>query len=227
MEVDIMTKIFCTTDTHGCAYELRKALEMANFDYEKDTLIHLGDCIDRGPDSKGVIDLLLSIKNLIAVRGNHDDWLREYIDGGSHGSNWNHGASKTFVSYLENNTIVIPQSHKDFFKNQVNYYVDNQNRLFVHAGYNRYHIMQEQIGYILFWDRDLTYKALDCKKKRLSDINNFKRVFIGHETTHRVNGSTVPIYAAQVVNLDTGVAYGGKLSLIDITDDSNHILYQV
>lgn len=224
-----MGRIFTTTDTHGCVIKLKDVLAKANFDYQNDTLIHLGDCVDRGPDSKGVIDLLLSINNLIAIRGNHDDWLLNYIKYGIHGSQWTQGADLTLRSYIDeiDNTIRIPEKHKAFFKNQVNYYVDNQNRLFVHAGFNPETLIEHQDNYMLFWDRDLVHRAKTCLLDRLPDVNDFKRIFIGHTPTQTLTQKDVPMYAVQVVDLDTAVAYGGKITLIDITDDKNHIIYQI
>ena len=58
-----MGRIFVTTDTHGELDKLNDCLSQANFNNDEDQLIHIGDVVDRGPDSYGVVELLLSIKN--------------------------------------------------------------------------------------------------------------------------------------------------------------------
>lgn len=226
--------MFCTTDTHGCLKELKSCFEQANFDYENDQLIHLGDVVDRGTDSFGVVEELLKIKNLIAIRGNHDDWMRSWFESGVH------PVPSQFIqtrqSYLKNaedNILNIPQSHRDFFANQIDYYLDNQNRFFCHAGFNSEYLVEDHLDYMFYWNYDLFKRAMCVRteENRLNDVNGFKRIFIGHQptTAWKDGGKSInkPIYAAQVVNLDTGgYWYNGKISLLDITDDDNHILYQ-
>ncbi len=264
-------RIFCTTDTHGCLNKLRNCLVQANFDYENDTLIHLGDCVDRGPDSKGVIELLLSIKNLISLKGNHDDWFLQVIDTGVHPANWNHGGWQTRLSYsaygidpadfedLDRerqsfvSTLNVPQCHREFFKNQRLHYTDEQGRFFCHAGFNRHKSIDDQDDdFMFYWDRDLFLSALSANDMRFDSTfgdkpykfkikDKFKRVFIGHTPTinwkkkeNPLNGDWLPngvpidkpIYAGQICNLDTGGCFGGKISLLDITDDEHHILFQ-
>lgn len=240
-------RIFCTSDTHGCAKALYEVLCLANFDFENDRLIHLGDCVDRGPNSFGVIEILLNIKDLIAVRGNHDDCLLDFINTGTHGLGWTHGGEATRTSYAKQNmqlledldidrqdyltSMFIPKTHIEFFRNQLRYYVDDENRLFVHAGFNKDRLITDQIDEILYWDRHFFMQARSAGKKgKLKDVNDFKRIFIGHTPTISVDRNIVtPMYMAQVVAIDTGAPFGtsGRLSLLDITDDNNHILYQV
>lgn len=223
-------RIFVTSDTHGESERLKSCLNQSNFDYENDQLIHLGDVCDRGSDTKGVVELLLSIKNLISLRGNHDDWFLKYIETGSHPANFTHGGRLTIDSYKVDNEIKIPKTHIDFFKNQRIRYTDSQNRFFCHAGFNPKETIEQQDDSDFFWDRDLIMKAQSCKNEKLNDVNHFKQIFIGHTPTlmwKDKEGKEIdkPIYAAQVINIDTGGVYGGKISLLDITTDE-HILYQ-
>lgn len=234
MKPDFHARTFVTTDTHGELEKLKSALKQAGFDFESDTLIHLGDCIDRGPDSAGVINLLLTIKNLIAIRGNHDAWMLEFINTGVHpGLAY---FSQTIASYQNDATLaftpnLIPATHLEFFQNQVDFYVDEQNRCFCHAGIELDRFIGDQDSTEFYWNRVLVKKAMSAKSSKavLKDLNNFRQIFIGHTPTcnwkEGGNAITTPIYAAQVINLDTGAAYGYKLSLIDITTD-DHILYQ-
>jgi len=234
-----MKRTFVTSDTHGCYLQLHNCLVQANFDYDEDTLIHCGDIVDRGPDSKKVIDLLLQIKNLVALRGNHDEWMLEWINTGFHPGNWGHGGSATILSYIEpgeDKMIDIPETHKEFFRNQQKYYIDDQNRFFVHAGYNRDYLVDLQHESTFYWDRHLVMEMMSTSDdvKKMWDANDFSRVFFGHTPTINwkdKNGKpkTLPIYKAQYVQIDTGGCFKqfeGKITLLDITDDANHILYQ-
>jgi serine/threonine protein phosphatase 1 len=269
--LDSDVRTFTTTDTHGCNEELRECLELAGFRYDKDVLIHIGDCTDRGPDSYGVIETLLSIKNLIAIRGNHDSYIETFIKTGYHP--WEHGSHHTLLSYINGLELPYPEikvhyrgrsggaisnftaqhmpiTHRNFFLHtQVDYYVDSQNRLFVHGGYDPMEKIEEQHSSFLSWDRELvqhlaSFVENDKEPPAYADVNFFKRVFVGHTPTlvfkkfiDRAQpfkiwkpedaNFTEPMYMAQLVNLDTGCCFGGKLSVIDITDDDNHILYQV
>lgn len=227
-------RTFVTTDTHGELEKFTSILKQANFNFEVDKLIHLGDCIDRGPESEGVVDLLLKVKNLISIRGNHDAWMLEFIESGIHpGPTF---FKETIASYQKGLDIaftpdLISPAHKAFFKSQIDYYVDEQNRCFCHAGIRLDSLIQNQDSSEFYWDRDLVKKAMPMRSSNemLRDRNNFKQIFIGHTPTFNWKEDgipiTTPIYAAQVVNLDTGGAYGYKLSLIDITTDQ-HVLYQ-
>ncbi|MDP2815564.1 MAG: metallophosphoesterase family protein [Rectinemataceae bacterium] len=79
-------RILAIGDIHGCAYHLQKLLAAVE-PTKEDLLVTLGDYIDRGPNSKGVIDILLSLhqdrkKNIVSVRGNHDALPLMCLDDG-------------------------------------------------------------------------------------------------------------------------------------------------
>lgn len=242
-------RVFVTSDTHGMYESLKSCLDQAGFNYDEDTLIHLGDCVDRGPDSKKVIDLLLLMRNLIAIQGNHDEVWLENLKTGRHPFGEGHGAPATKNSYVievprldenlqETGEMIkapfYPPSHTKFFENQVLHYTDDEGRFFCHASYDRHYPVEHQHESIFRWDRKLPYEMMSTKDgiKKMADVNGFKRVFIGHTPTinWKKKGRCInkPIYKAQFVNVDTGGCFGdpGKISLIDITDDNAHILYQ-
>jgi serine/threonine protein phosphatase 1 len=260
-----MARVFVTSDTHGCLAQLKSCLDQANFDYNVDTLIHLGDIVDRGPDSKLCLDLLLKIVNLVALRGNHCDWFNEWLIKGKHPAWWMHGGDATIESYgkavdrdihvhwaaggysTNLTTIDIPKDHVEFYRDQKTYYIDGQNRFFCHAGYNPKELVEDTYDFMFWWDRDLVYKLIHQSTlvdvvPNYTDVNNFKRVFVGHTPTINFSKSgatvnaeferkkgevwTTPMYLGQLVNIDTGGCFGGKVSLLDITDDENHVLYQ-
>lgn len=152
---------------------------------------------------------MLKIKNLISIKGNHDDWFLTFLNTGVHSVGWKHGGNKTLESYCEYSDKVydktdsgyitslnpedIPVSHINFFRKQLYYYIHN-NKLFVHGGFNRHFSLKEQYApSIFYWDRDLWHTALSYESMseesksqnpfRMKD--NFEEIYIGHtKTTH-------------------------------------------
>ncbi len=214
-------------DIHGGYKALLQCLERSKFDYEKDQLISLGDIVDGWSESYECVEELLKIKNLIAIRGNHDEWFNEYIKTGIHGSNWTQGADATKKSYQRSDGFFIGDTHEKFFRDQINYYIDDDNNCFVHGGFNRHELINEQhYPYIYYWDRDLwnsalSYKSIDGKHK-FKTKNKFKEVFIGHTTTG-CWGFDIPMKAANIYNLDTGAGFEGKLTIMNV---DTHEYYQ-
>lgn len=133
-----MGRTLCVGDLHGNFKGFKQALERCNFDYENDTLISLGDVVDGHSQSFEVVEELLKIKNLIAIKGNHDDWWLYWIEKGFHPAHWTQGSKATGESYIKNrvdehNTHLfdystgtarirlskahLPKEHIAFFKN--------------------------------------------------------------------------------------------------------------
>lgn len=77
-------KIFCIGDIHGCLDRLNALIELLPVDREKDTVVFLGDYINKGPDSAKVVDALLNIEEthhrVIFLKGNHEQMLLEYAE---------------------------------------------------------------------------------------------------------------------------------------------------
>ena len=238
-------RTLCVGDIHGNYKALMQCLKLSDFDYKNDVLISLGDVVDGHCDSFEVVEELIKIKNLITIKGNHDDWFNTWLQTGNNPTNWQQGQKATGLSYLKHsrpeatweianeflsgfkeniNISDIPSSHIDFFKRQLPYYQDTNNNLFIHGGFNRHLFLNEQIEDTFWWDRDLWRSALSygqiCDMKsverpKFKMIENFKEVFIGHTTTECWN-TTLPMHAANIWNLDTGAGMYGKLTIIDV-----------
>ena len=179
------SKTWVIGDIHGEYDKLKRLLELIEFDYENDQLISLGDIVDRGPNSYECVEELLKIKNLIALRGNHDEAFRESTITGRN-SLYTQGGRETMLSYqrsypkCDNDPTKIPQTHKDFFKNQINYYVDINGNLFVHAGIDITRDIEKQDLMTFIWDREMIMDALNPK---CEFDNIYKNIFIGHTPT--------------------------------------------
>jgi len=221
-------------DIHGANKALVQCLERSGFNKEKDTLIQLGDVVDGWSEVYECVEELLTIKNLIAIKGNHDEWFNLFIKTNKHPVNWQQGGLGTLKSYCLNlkkeysyengyRTDLlesdIPQSHRDFFNKQAKYYKDENNNIFVHGGFNRHFPLTQQFDDSIFWwDRDLwssamSHTQIDAPFKIKEPC---KQVFIGHTTTMMWK-TDKPIRAGKKIwNLDTGCGFNGKLTIMDV-----------
>jgi serine/threonine protein phosphatase 1 len=212
-------------DIHGGLRALHQILERAKVSpYDK--LIFLGDYVDGWSQSPEVIDLLIAMKethNVICIRGNHDDLLLEWLKNGTDNPQWfDHGGEATVTAY-QNRDATTLATHIDFIESLVDFHLDEQNRLFIHAGFtNMNGVDFEYFPKLFYWDRSLweTALALD-KNMKTTDLAYPKRlrlyneIFIGHTPVSRIE-KTIPVQMANVWNVDTGAAFRGPLTIMDV-----------
>lgn len=241
-------RIFTVGDLHGNYKGLIQCLERSNFDYENDTLISLGDVVDGHSQSFEVVEELLKIKNLIAVKGNHDDWFNTWLLTGNNPSNWQQGQKATGLSYLAKSrpdtpwyeyvdtpgggkhfkesimTNDIPDRHIEFFNNQLPYYIDDKNNLFIHGGFNRHYKLEEQDQFLFWWDRDLWSQALSfksmsavegIKEPKFKMVEEFNEIFIGHTSTQFWNEDEF-MQAVNIYNIDCGGGWFGRICILNV-----------
>lgn len=227
-------KTFVIGDIHGNYLGLEQALERSGFIPEEDLLISLGDLVDGGLQSYEVIELLSSLPNIILIKGNHDVWFVEYLDKGYHPIQWTQGGHTTAISYINNmeqlsddyltsdvNKIMryvldqISQKHKDFLRSALPYYKDKNNNLFIHGGFDRMELLEDQEEFTFYWNRDLWKQALSAGITKLKFVEAFNDIFIGHTTT-LFQGKDEPMYKGGIYNLDTGAGSSGKVTVMDI-----------
>lgn len=228
-------RTFIIGDIHGKHDKLLSCLQSVNFDYEKDELIQLGDVCDRGLKTYECVEELLKIKNLISIKGNHDACFFDGLTTGIYHL-MNQGCKETIESYInaldlpdeiymkmngwQTNFDIegMPKTHYEFFKNQKLYYVDKNNNLFVHGGFNRHFLIDDEIHNtedVLLWDRDLiaqarSYETMNDKSYPFKTKNNFKEIFVGHTPVQYFTGLNRPEKFANVNLLDTGCGKGGN-----------------
>src|ERR1700743_619854 len=94
-------RTFVMGDIHGAHKAMQQCLERSGFDKKRDRLIQLGDVVDRYEGVYDCVEELLKIPNLIAIKGNHDEWLNQFILIGYHPLLWQYGGDATVSSYLE------------------------------------------------------------------------------------------------------------------------------
>ena len=196
-----MGRILVCGDIHGGYKSLLQVLERAEVTPE-DKLIFLGDYVDGWPETYEVVEELIEIKkryDCIFLMGNHDKWFDNYLRYNQILPIWiNQGGQATLDSYKDK---IIPEEHYDFFRHLHNYYVDDQNRGFVHGGF----VSKKGLGHdthqsSYYWDRDMWELAVANHTNYISDQlkdedydfyyrpnpNRFmkhKEIFIGHTST--------------------------------------------
>lgn len=157
--------------------------------------------MDRGPDSKGVIEILLELSKsyrCIFIRGNHEQMMLDYLLKGENLDLWlMNGASATLRSYGGVDTI--PREHVEFLQSAKFYHVRG-NDLFVHAGVRPNVPLEKQDPFDLLWIR---YEFIYSE----NPLPNY-RIFFGHTPFQDV------LILEDKVGLDTGCVYGNKLSAI-------------
>ncbi len=222
---EITMRTFAIGDIHGGLKALKQVLERAEVT-KNDRLIFLGDYVDGWSDSANVISYLINLSqdhDCIFIKGNHDDLVAYWLRTRKKYDQWlEHGGRSTLKAY-EDFTETEIKEHLHFLENTKNYYINEENRLFLHAGFANIHgPAQEYEDYVFYWDRTLWEMALALDKNLEEDdifypkrLKLFKEIFIGHTPTTRINKEN-PVNAANVWNVDTGAAFKGKLSMINV-----------
>jgi serine/threonine protein phosphatase 1 len=219
-----MNRTLVIGDIHGGLRALKQIMQRAEVT-AKDKLIFLGDYVDSWSESPQVLDFLIGLQrshDCVFMRGNHDDLLMQWLNGKENELWYQHGGEATIVSYsgLDSQT---KRSHENFLANLRDYYLDDHNRLFVHAGFTNMHgIDHEHFKRLAFWDRTLWETAVALDKnlplnhphypKRLT---LYKEVYIGHTPVTKL-GKTIPVQMGPVWNVDTGAAFYGPLTVMDV-----------
>jgi len=185
-------------DIHGCPQSLDLLLNRIE-PTSDDHLVFVGDYIDRGPDSKAVIDRLLGLREDVSctfLRGNHEAMMIEYLDTGAF-SLWRmNGGSSTLQSYLNGGSeIHIPDPHASFVR-ETKLYHETDDFLFVHAGLKPDltvgENLQEADEDVLLWERG---------HLEASGLAWEKPVVCGHTPQPE------PIDRDKLILIDTGCVY--------------------
>ncbi|WGS65897.1 metallophosphoesterase family protein [Marinitoga aeolica] len=215
--------IWAISDIHGMYEKLLKLIRKIP---ENDKIIFLGDYIDRGPESKQVLDLLFKLKNrAIFLKGNHEDMMIDYIEKRgiyAEGVWFRNGAAYTLKSF-ENN---IENKYMDFIKSLNLYHIEKingQKYLFVHGGVKYGVKLEEQSERDLLWIRNDFY----MQNERYEDYI----VIHGHTPTFYITGEYDVYFHKDEnnniisIDIDTGCVYGGKLTAFGI-GENYRIIYE-
>jgi serine/threonine protein phosphatase 1 len=224
----MIQKTFVIGDIHGGLKALFQVLERAKVS-KNDTLIFLGDFVDGWSESPAVLDFLIALEkthNCIFIKGNHDDLLLKWLCKDNEGFDermwFNHGGEASALSYqnIENST---KEKHIQFLLSLKDYHLDDENRLFIHAGFTNVRgVKHEFFTRLFYWDRTLWETALAMDNQLSKDaltypnrLKLYKEIYIGHTPVTKID-ETIPINKACVWNVDTGAAFQGKLTIMDV-----------
>jgi serine/threonine protein phosphatase 1 len=225
-------RTFALGDIHGGYRALIQVLQRAGFDYERDKLIFLGDVTDGWSETFECINELLKIKNLIHILGNHDDWTLSWMNSqlrygySGEGSSWlSQGGRETIESYVKHGILLSENDkdivyitddfvrHKKFLESAKLYHVEG-NKLFLHAGFDWRNPIEKSIKHDLIWDRRFYHTTFIYESQKIK-FNGYDEIYIGHTTTTYRN-TDKPLFVSNVIHLDTGAAYKGRLTLMNI-----------
>lgn len=216
---------FVIGDIHGGLKGLKQLLSRIKISSD-DIFIFLGDYVDGWSESAQVIEYLMEFSKsheCVFIKGNHDVWCEDWLRTKKADTVWlNHGGEAAIDSY-SNVSKNEKQNHLEFFQNMKLYHLDEKNRLFIHAGFTSMHGVEKEIFESTFYfDRTLWETALTMDKRVKRDskkfpnrLKHYDEIYIGHTPTLNYDW-TVPMQSMNVWNVDTGAAFFGKLSAIDI-----------
>jgi serine/threonine protein phosphatase 1 len=204
-------RVLAIGDIHGCLSPLDELLAWVNPTAD-DLVITLGDHVDRGPDTRGVLDRLIALKqggmNLVCLRGNHEIMMLEAYNGGRDDKKqWlSVGGAQALGSYGttpgKSGTLAdVPREHWEFLARDLLDYYETDTHIFVHAGVHRDLDMDEQPDYMLYWE----FLSDEMKHK------SGKTVICGHSSQKSGEPKVVP----GAVCIDTFAHGGGWLTCLD------------
>lgn len=220
-----MSRTFVIGDIHGALKALKQLLAKIS-PTTTDKLIFLGDYVDGWSESSSVIDYLIELEkdfNCIFIKGNHDAWCESWLSGEPPDQTWFFNGGETTIESYVAFSAEEKEKHLAFFNRMIDYFIDDQNRLFIHAGFSSMHgPAKERYSSNFSWDRTLWEMALTMDNRIAKDsklypkrLLLFNEIYIGHTPTLNYDVA-VPMQACNVWNIDTGAAFLGKLSAMNI-----------
>jgi len=209
-----MGKIFAIGDIHGCLSKLNRIMGKLDIHPEGDTLVFIGDYIDRGPEPRGVIGTILDIRknfrNVVCLMGNHEQmFLNYYTEHRDEELFMRNGGMCTLSSYGLSGSggkesPAVPESHMEFLTTLQTYH-ETEDYIFVHAGLRPGIPPERQDSDDLLWIR---YEFIS------SPYDFGKVVVFGHTPL----SYSTPLIDKNKIGIDTGAVFGGKLTCIELPD---------
>lgn len=221
-----MRRTLVISDIHGELTLFNALLEKIEYNPEEDQLILLGDYVDRGPDSKGVLNRVMALKQegAIVLRGNHDEMMVQAVDEKPGAlERWiKNGAFATLQGYdATMKTLEFPDT--DEFNTHINfirgldYYYETDDYIFVHAGVEPDVPLDENDLFQLVWIREPFYDV----------YNGEKTVIFGHTPSSVIRGDkNHDVYFGEnnIIGIDGAATYGGQLNCLVLPDKSVYSL---
>ncbi|CAM5782521.1 MULTISPECIES: metallophosphoesterase family protein [Brevibacillus] len=226
-------RTFVISDIHGMYDEFCEMLEQISFDADSDKLILLGDYIDRGCKSKEVVQRVKALteqQQAIAIKGNHDEMFLEFLYSGEPqkterylrnggkatlesfcGTDWfqNEVSDQKLQSAREH--ILQHYAEEVAFLQQLPYYYETKEHIFVHAGINpAYEDWRETPPYEMIWIRDAFYHQ---------PVKEARTVVFGHTTCSTLHEKPDVWFGERKIGIDGACVYGSQLNCLEIKPD--------
>jgi serine/threonine protein phosphatase 1 len=201
----LFPRTFAITDIHGCAQTFKLLVEKVICLNKSDKLYLLGDYIDRGPDSKGVLDYILMLSEngyqIFALKGNHEEMLLRAYESEQFLELWLlNGGVSTLISFNASSINDLPYKYINFLKALPYYYVTDD-FILVHAGlnFNRSNPLEDIES--MLWQRNF---EVDLKKTQGRNIIH------GHTPVSliEIQKNIIDLKVKHKINLDNGCVYG-------------------
>ena len=207
-----MQRTYAIGDIHGCLNKLLDLVKRCQLDGGKQPakFVFLGDYIDRGADSRGVVEFLINLQSqqpdlIVCLAGNHEELALAALYAGEY-ENWlRNGGDETLRSYGIGSVADLPPHHIGWLSTLVDQHDDGR-RLFVHAGINPLRPLDQQDDHDLRWIRE----------PFLSDDRDYGRLIV-HGHTPLQTG--IPDQRHNRLNLDTGAVFGRPLTAAVFTNE--------
>jgi serine/threonine protein phosphatase 1 len=205
-----MKRIYAIGDIHGCYDKLCRLIDRIDIRWSRDTLVLLGDYIDRGPRSYEVLEYLIALKkehpDTIFLKGNHEAMFLDFLSGTDTLTYLYNGGQRTLDSYYRYNMsaehLTIPKEHLDFLNSLVLCH-QTEDYIFAHAGVRSGIPLSEQVEKDLLWIRE----------PFVGEPNDFeKTVVFGHTPFPE------PLVQPGKIGIDTGAVYGNRLTCVRLPD---------
>lgn len=205
------------SDIHGCLNELNRLLNAVEYNHERDRLILLGDYVDRGPDSKEVVERIIELVHVhgaIAIKGNHDQRLVDLINDRDVKDKFiEHGGLATIASYTDNKEMTLDEAIeyiRDKYINHINFletlplFYEDRHHIYVHAGIN---------PDVAEWREQSEYDFLYIKEQFINNRTRVdKKVVFGHTKTIDIHRKADIWFSEDKIGIDGGCAYGLQLN---------------
>jgi serine/threonine protein phosphatase 1 len=206
--------LYAIGDIHGSLETLERLMDKINPDLQQDQLLFVGDYIDRGPHSKGVVDYLIRLKDLappgqiIFLKGNHEAMLLDFLQGREKSLFLFNGGQETLLDYwgtswLAPENLVLPPDHQQFYQ-ELQLFHETADYIFVHGGLKPGVPLADQQEEDLLWIRG----------EFITSQEDFgRRVIFGHTPFRQ------PLIMPNKIGIDTGAVYDNFLTALKLPEE--------
>lgn len=226
-----MKRTLVISDIHGELDMFSRLLAHVNYNPKQDQLILLGDYVDRGPNSKELLNKVIELKKqgALVLKGNHEDMMIKALTNNDERTwrHWAHqnGGGKTLQSYgFKEVDYLVPEGDvfiKPILKSEVlsqhiqfiqslDHIIEWEDTIFVHAGIHPQKNISDTDHYTLMWIREKFY----------NEYHGEKTVIFGHTATKNLHNdpSNHAVYFGKnrIIGIDGGAVYGGQLNCLEL-----------